>query len=70
MFTKRDLCRKTSYKNENNEIIEINYDDLKTLKELGSGQYGIVLKCLHKKSNMIIAAKVILVMIFKKSNSF
>ena len=54
----RGLCRHTFYKNENDETIRIDYDDLMTIRELGSGQYGTVLKYRHTRSDLILAAKV------------
>jgi pantothenate synthetase len=57
-YVQKGLCRKTRYTNERNEVIEIDYDDLETMKELGTGQYGIVFKSRHKKSNLIVAVKV------------
>jgi hypothetical protein len=57
-YLQKGLCRKTTYTNENNQLIVIDFDDLKSFKEIGSGQYGIVLKCIHEKSDLVMAAKV------------
>jgi hypothetical protein len=58
LYVQKELCRKTTYTNENNQLIEIDYDDLISFEEIGSGQYGIFSKCVNKKSNLVMAAKV------------
>ena len=60
----RRLGRSTKITDSDGKIIEINFQDLATLEHLGRGQYGSVTKVKHRPTQMVLAAKVSLVLIY------